>query len=187
MLLVLPPSLRLWLFTDAFPGSEAGRQWEHHQRILSLQANVQVSSGKLSLEETVQDRSKLVGLDGEKVLRRRDTGKSRADWWPSSPLELQNFPAQTQSLNMPCRRENGVRATALPGALHGSELFEPELSGSVSYPEWKGWWKAPPSIKMSPLSGRQVLTVSRSSWSLRRETPVQAPLTLGNDGQHSPS
>lgn len=114
MLLVLPPSLRLWLFTDAFPGSKAGRQWEHHQRILSLQANVQVSSGKLSLEETVQDRSKLVGLDGEKVLRRRDTGKSRADWWPSSPLELQNFPAQTQSLNMPCRRENGVRATALP-------------------------------------------------------------------------
>ena len=100
------------------------------------------------MEETEQDRSKLVGLDGEKLLRRRDKGKSRDKWWRSSPLELQICPAQTQGLNMPCRRENGVRATALPGALHGSELFEPELSGSGSYPEWKGWWKAPPSIKM---------------------------------------
>lgn len=123
MRLVFPPSLRLWLFTDAFPGYEAGRQWEHHQRILPLQANVQDSSGKLSLEETEQDRSKLVGLDGEKLLRRRDKGKSRAEWWRSCPLELQIFPAQTQGLNMPCRRENGVRATAVPGALHGSELL----------------------------------------------------------------
>lgn len=31
------------------------------------------------------------------VLRRRDEGKGRADWWQSSPLELQNFPAQTRT------------------------------------------------------------------------------------------
>lgn len=77
-----PPQRQL--LTEASPGCWAGR-WEEPLRPFSLQVSIAVSSGRLSLGQTEQERPWRVGGKG-RALMSREKGKTSPEWWASAPL-----------------------------------------------------------------------------------------------------